>query len=251
MTWWSELYNDALADVLLDGTSAAEIAATVDFLVERLALPERGVVFDQCAGTGRLSIALARRGYTVHGVEQCAAYVERARAAAAGLDVVPSFVIGDAFEHVPARSCDGAFNWWTSFGYLPDDAGNARMLERAFEALVPGGRFALDLPNLPGVLASFRPHEITRRGELTILRETTLDLARGLMHKRWTFLDGTGRRVERPSTVRVYMPDQIASLLAAVGFTDVELVGGSDGQPLGLHSPRCIAIARRPPRDAR
>ena len=62
-------------------------------------------------------------------------YVRRARAEAAAEGVPCAFHAGDAFAFVPPEPCDGAFNWYTSFGYTEDDRRNARMLRRAFEAL--------------------------------------------------------------------------------------------------------------------
>ena len=59
MTWWSALYDDLLADVLLDATTPAQIDETVAFLVDKLALRPGDRVFDQCAGVGRISIPLA------------------------------------------------------------------------------------------------------------------------------------------------------------------------------------------------
>ena len=147
---------------------------------------------------------------------------------------------------MPERPCAAAINWWTSFGYLPDDDANARMLRRAYEALAPGGRFALDMPNVPGLYAAFRPHEITRRGDIVMLRESSLDLARGLLHKRWTFVAPDGRRVERPSTIRLYTPERLVALLEGAGFTGARVFGGVDGRPIALDSPRCIVVARRP-----
>jgi SAM-dependent methyltransferase len=244
--WWSDLYDDLLADVLLDGTTGAEVDATVRFLVGELALSPGDRVFDQCSGTGRLSIPLARWGAEVVGVEQSARYVEQARSRARAAGVAPVFTVGDAFEHVPSQPCAAAINWWTSFGYLPDDDANARMLHRAYEALAPGGRFALDAPNVPGLLAAFRPHEITRRGDIVMLRESRLDLARGLLHKRWTFIAPDGRRVERPSTIKLYSPDRLAALVESAGFAVEGVLGGVDGRPIALDSPRCIVVARRP-----
>ena len=187
-SWWSELYDDQLAQVLLDSARPEEVAATVRFLVEQLALAPGARVFDQCAGTGRIAIPLAQWGADVVAVEQAAAYVEQARRRATDAGVTAQFIAGDAFEVVPDPPCDAAINWWTSFGYLPDDAGNVRMLRRAFEALVPGGRFALDSPNAPNVYATWQPHQIDRAGDIVMLRESSLDLAAGLLHKRWTFV---------------------------------------------------------------
>lgn len=246
MTWWSALYDDLLADVLLDATTPAQIAQTVAFLVDKLQLHPGDRVFDQCAGVGRISIPLAAWGARVVAVEQAERYVERARDAARAAHVELDIVAGDAFAYVPAQPCRGALNWWTSFGYLPDDEGNAQMLRRAFEALEPGGRFALDFLNVPGIHRDFRPHDIDRRNDIVMLRESRLDLARGLLHKTWTFVTPDGKRIERPSTVRLYTPDRLAALLGSVGFTDLAIYGGVDGQAIALASPRCIVVGRRP-----
>lgn len=239
-TWWPALYDDLLAEMLLEDTS--DIEPTLRFLVEKLQLAPGARVFDQCCGNGRLSLPLAKWGAEVIGVEQAARYVEQARVRAAGLTA--RFEVGDAFEFVP-DPCAAAINWWTSFGYLADDDANVRMLRRAFEALAPNGRFALDYPNVPNLCAVFRPHEITRKGDITMLRESSLDLARGLLHKRWTFIT-PDKRVERTSLLRLYAPDRLGALLASVGFVDIALYGGVDGAPLALDRPRCIAVGVRP-----
>src|SRR5207245_5435086 len=119
----------------------------------------------------------------VVGVDQCAPYIARARREAAATGLTVELAVRDAFEFVPRPPCAAAFNWWTSFGYLPDDRQNARMLARAFDALAPGGRFALDFFNLPGVLRDFQPQMVTRRAtpacEIVLLRESAIDAAAG------------------------------------------------------------------------
>lgn len=235
--WWAALYDDFVADVLLEDT--CDVDDTVHFLVEQLRLERGDRVFDQCCGTGRLSIPLARWGARVIGVEQAARYVERARAAAKGFDA--RFEIGDAFAYVPDEPCRGAINWWTSFGYLAEDDANARMLRRAFEALASGGQFAIDFPNAPNLYATFRPREVTHKDDLVMVRESRLDVARGLLHKRWTLGD---RHVD--TTVRLYMPDQLLALFARVGFRELRAFGGVDGAPLALDRPRCIVVGVKP-----
>jgi SAM-dependent methyltransferase len=248
--WWSSLYDDLLAEMLLERASEAEVARTLDFLEDKLALSPGATVFDQCCGIGSLALPLAARGYKVIGVEQAEPYVARAQreAEARGLDA--RFLAGDAFEVGPGVRCDAAFNWWTSFGYALDDRQNAKMLARAFEALAPGGTFLLDTMNLPGVLRGFREHVVNRRdttrGEVILVRESRFDFARGALLKRWTYFLPGGERVEHESTVRLHLPHTLVELCESVGFTDVELFGDLEGNPLHLDSPRALVRARRP-----
>lgn len=250
MSWWQALSDDWLADQLL-ARSEEDEAREVDFLVRRLDLAPGARVFDQCCGIGSLALPLAARGMRVVGVDQSAAYVERAERQARTRGVSASFVVGDARAFVPAERTRAAFNWWTSFGYAEDDRDNARVLERAFDALEPGGRFALDTMNVPGVLRGFQRDRVRRRttarGEVLLLRESELDLAAGAMRQRWSYFVGGALAVEHASVVRLYMPDAIARMLRGAGFADVELLGSTGGESLALDSPRLIAVARRPP----
>ncbi|MFI6869350.1 class I SAM-dependent methyltransferase [Nocardia sp. NPDC050406] len=248
MTWWAELYDELLAEHLLV-RAEGEVEPTLDFLVERLDIAPGSRVFDQCCGIGSLAVPLAARGFDLVGVDQAASYIERARADARTAGVAAEFVAADACDYAPAKPVDAVFNWWTSFGY-GSDAENQRMLDRAFDALRPGGRFALDTMNLPGVLRGFRRDTVTRRttplGEVLLVRETSVDLAEGRMLKDWTYFVDGKFATRHHSSVRLYLPDTIVAMLRAAGFHDIDLYGDLSGGPLHLDSPRCILLARRP-----
>ena len=80
--WWHTFFDQTYAGIGLTDTDperTAKTAKTVDFLLDVLKLDEGMCVFDQCCGTGRLSLLIAGRGVHVVGVEQAAAYVEQAR----------------------------------------------------------------------------------------------------------------------------------------------------------------------------
>ena len=249
MTWWAALYDDWLAEQLLV-RGESDVLGELAFLTERLGLTEGTRVLDQCCGVGSLSLPLAARGVEVIGVDQAAGYVARAERDARARGLSATFFAADAREFVPRAPVHAVFNWWTSFGYSPDDHDNVRMLARAFDALVPGGAFAMDTMNVPGVLRAFQPDVVLRkqtpRGEVLLVRESSIDLARGMMDKRWTYFVGERREVEHRSSVRLYLPDAIVKMLRSVGFVDVELVGSTAGETLCLDSPRLIALARRP-----
>lgn len=248
--WWRALYDDLLAEVLLVRSDPDDATRTVAFLESALELRPGARVFDQCCGIGSLSLPLARRGYRVHGVDLGQGYAARGQAEAEAEGLPVDLRAGDAFSFVPEPACDAAFNWWTSFGYAPDDDRNLQMLRRALEGLRPGGRFALDFMNVPGVLAAFRPRMTTVRdtplGRVTLVRDTRFDPATGVMHKVWRYRTPEGREVVHESAVRAYTPPELARLFSQAGFQDVRMVGDLDGGALTLESPRCLVLARRP-----
>jgi SAM-dependent methyltransferase len=250
VSWWAALYDDFLAEQLLV-REPGEVESTVAFLFDRLHLSAGSRVLDQCCGIGSVALPLAARGVRVVGVDQAEPYVARATREARERNLPAVFVAADACGFMPGEPVDAAFNWWTSFGYFEDDEANLAMLRRAFDALAPGGLFALDTMNVPGVLRGFQRDVVSRRrtprGEVLLLRESTIDLAAGRLLKRWTYFSGDRRVVEHASSVKLYMPDVVASMLRRAGFAGVDLLGSLAGEPLALDSPRLIAVARRAP----
>jgi cyclopropane fatty-acyl-phospholipid synthase-like methyltransferase len=247
--WWQAFFDDVYADMVLARTNDPIVPATVDFLMRRLHLKPGDVVFDQCCGVGGLSLPLARRGLKVIGVDQSAAYVRRATEAAHAEGLDCAFHVGDAFEFVPSVPCAATLNWATSFGYLADDQRNARMFRRAFESLAPGCSFALETINLPFLLRRFQASLVqrytTQAGEWLLLRETCIDLARGMTLTDWTFLAPDGRRTLRQTETRMYLPHVLGEMLRSSGFGEVEYFGSIQGEPLGIDSPRCICVGRK------
>src|SRR5881394_1515468 len=120
--WWQAFFDDDYAAYGLASTKPDVIAKMCDFIVSTLQLSPGMTVFDQCCGIGRLSVPLAERGIRIIGVDQSAAYIDRARREAQARRLPGEFHVGDAFEFVCAKPCDAAINWFTSFGYCEDDS---------------------------------------------------------------------------------------------------------------------------------
>jgi SAM-dependent methyltransferase len=250
--WWTSFHVPEMADLFLVRDDARELQETLDFLIEVLELERGSHLYDQCCGIGSLSIPLAARGMHVTGADLCEEFIELARNNARLLGVDCEFHCADAFEFTPAVASDGVFNWYSSFGYAGSDERNIRMLERAFEALRPGGRFALDVPNFAALVRNFERH-IVRRGtsegrQVMLIRESTISLERGALEQLWTWVPENGPRVERKSRLRLYWPHQIALMLAECGFENIRLRGGHASGALTIDSPRLICTATRPAR---
>ena len=246
--WWRGFYDDLLEEVLLTRTSEAETEATLDFIIRHLEVRPEARVFDQCCGIGSLALPLARRGFAVHGVDQATPYIEKAAALARQGNLSASFVEADAFEYVP-EPCDGAFNWWTSFGYADDDRTNLCMLRRAHAALVAGGRFILDTMNAPGILRHFERDIVTERetsrGRVTLHRRSALDLEKGRVLKTWRYFLPRGEKVVHQTSVRLYLPSTLREMLLEAGFETVALFGDLNDSPLDIDHLRCICVATK------
>lgn len=122
-------------------------AQEVDFVVEALELCGQERVLDLACGFGRHALELARRGYTVVGVDFTDVYVAEARrlAAEGGLTRA-TFMCADvrdvAFQEefdVVLNLADGAI------GYLETDAENLKIFDRVTAALKPGGKHLMSV----------------------------------------------------------------------------------------------------------
>ncbi len=235
--WWHAFFDDAFAELWLDASEGQPLRAEAqaDALASVLQLQAGDRVFDQCCGIGRLTAPLVTRGYHVVAVDGVRAYVERARARCVSATKNTwgraELHVADALTFVPSIPCDGAFNWYTSFGYSEHDEVNLQMLRAAHAALREGGRFVLDYPDMERVRREFRPQSVRERdtpnGRFVATRDAHLDERRGMLVDRWTIRGPGGVEQVRWGETRLYSGADLAGLLRRAGFQDVQEVQAS------------------------
>ena len=248
--WCADFFDDLFAEHHLVRDDKKELDEAVAFLEEKLHLNPGDTVFDQCCGVGSLSIALAEKGYHAHGIDLIPSYAARAeRDGAHGADKC-TFSAHDAYTYTTPAPCDAAANWWTSFGYSPDDAQNALMLKRVYESLKDGAWFTLDYMNAPQRLKSFTNGDISfseiKKPTCTIVWESYFDRAQNMIVKKWIYKGNDGKTVEKQGGgAKVYTQDDLSRLFADCGFTDISFYGSTAGEPANQDSPRCSVVARK------
>lgn len=244
MTWTREFFDDTFAELVLDRWDDADTQRTLAYLERTLAVPRGGTILEQGAGNGRLAIPLARRGFRTIGVELSERYVAIARTR---IGAAPcTMVAADAARFVPDAPVSGVFNWATSFGFDDDGVTSRGMIARAFESLAPGGRYVLDYANVPRLLREHRERLERSFGDVLVVRDSRLELARGMLEQTWTYVLADGTRRVRHGRTRLWMPHELRDAFALAGFREVTLEGDSSGAPYDGASERCVVIGRRP-----
>jgi ubiquinone/menaquinone biosynthesis C-methylase UbiE len=210
-------------------------------LVWRLLELEPGAdLLDVACGHGRIANRLAERGARVTGLDTDAFFLAKAQEAGTGA----VFVEGDMRRlPFPDASFDAALLWFTALGYFDDD-GNRAVLRELRRVLRPGCRAAVDVPNLPRMLAAFQRESFVRRGADVMLDEHNFDEEARMLETTRTYIRG-GDVHEIQYRVRCFMPDELREWLLAAGFAEVEL-RGFEGEPFTPESRRVIAIGRAP-----
>ena len=199
-------------------------------------------LLDVGCGTGRHAVALASRGLVVTGVDLSSAMLERARARATDAGVDIELLEADA-RHLPADLdpfdvaiclCEGAFC------LVADDAEplahDRAILTSVYDALRPGGRFALTGLNAARLLAAWHRGETTGQLDLLTLTETS------------AYELPDGQTVELRE--HYHLPDGLRTLAESVGF-EVEAVwaGGAldwRREAASVDDDELLLLARKP-----
>jgi hypothetical protein len=188
-----------------------------------------------------LTIALARRGHLMTGVDFTPVFLDEARAAAGELPI--TFIERDMRRLDGLAGFDAAFNYWGSFGYF-DDAGDEAVAAGVCKALVPGGRFAIDVNLIETLIPIFQPKGWFQAGDVTVLEDRVFDFTTSRIESDWTFIRAGGEE-RKHTTTRLYSAHELSDLLRRAGFTSVRFLDGASEAPLTVFSRRALVVATK------
>jgi SAM-dependent methyltransferase len=228
-TWYEELFSN-YAEAYDRESFTQGTQQEVDFIEAEIAGDRSVRILDLGCGTGRHAIELARRGYSVTGIDLSANQLARARAKALAAGVQPVFEQHDArMPHYVAAFdlvlmlCEGGFS------LMETDAMNFAILENAVRALRPGGKFMFTCLNgLFPLARSVKDFVNATHGGVNTL-ETAFDLATLRMRSQVDFTDDAGvtRRLETDE--RHYLPSELTWYMHTLGMRNAAVYGGTVG----------------------
>ncbi|MFS8100839.1 methyltransferase domain-containing protein [Lentzea alba] len=236
MTWYTDFFTDLANSFWRGAVQPAQTTAEIDFVTSFI--PAGARVLDAPCGSGRHTIELARRGYSVTGIDISSEAIAHARALEPSLDWRLGDVSSLASFGVVA---DMALCMGNSFGYLTH-SGSERFLSdlaaAAPVAVIDYGCAAESLlPALPGTLEM-------SAGGVDVVAVNSYDVASGRLLIDFTFT--AGERTQQSTCVQhVYTAGELTRMLRAAGFSSVSLYGGTSGEAFEVGSHRLLAVARR------
>jgi 2-polyprenyl-3-methyl-5-hydroxy-6-metoxy-1,4-benzoquinol methylase len=213
--WWEHFFEGLSVKLWLQAMSPEQTANEAATIAKLLRAAPGAELLDVPCGGGRLSLALAERGYRLTGVDLSREFLEHARSCDDAERV--------NWEHREMRDLpwtgrfDGAFCVGNSFGYL-DDRGNAAFLRAVAQTLKPGGRFVLETPMvLENLLRQLQDRPWWKIGDTYLLVSNHYDHTRSRLDIEYTFLSNDRAEV-RSGSHRVYRYAELHDLIEGSGF---------------------------------
>jgi SAM-dependent methyltransferase len=244
--WYDGFFEGDWLDEVALRADTERTAGQVEFVVEKLALPDGARVLDLACGHGRIALELARRGYRVTGLDLSPRSLELAREVAEREGLEIDLVEADMREIPAGPAFDAVVSIFTSFGYFEQEKENQRVLDGVERALAPGGSFLIDVVNLLGLARRYQARRWEEERGVVFLEEHEFDVVKGRNRARWTFVRPDGRRSELVHSLRTYAPHELIAMLERAGLALAGSWGGFDGSELSLDSWRLILLARKP-----
>jgi ubiquinone/menaquinone biosynthesis C-methylase UbiE len=240
---------DAVFDVddylhFYDDTLRAERTEhQVDVLEAHMRLLPGMRILDLGCGHGRHSLALARRGQNVVGIDRTAGFIELAKRDAEAEHLAVSFVQGDMRELDDVEAYDRVICLFDVFG-LHRDEENHDVLCRIARALRPGGMVCLDVRNRDWMLRGLLPVTVMQKGpDLMVDRHVFDPISGRLVDYRLMVRGGVTK--EARFSVRLYHFSELRALCASAGLVVQEAFGSWDGDPIGLGQNRMVLFCEK------
>ena len=203
-------------------------------------------ILDLCCGFGRITLELARRGFSATGVDITKNYLDTAREDAAYENINIEYIEKDVRLFKRKGAFDTALNLYNSFGYFDNPDDDFLFVKNAFHSLRSGGAFIIDLLGKEIAVRDYIEADWFERAGYTVLTESKPLDSWGSIWNRWILLKD-GQRWEKVFVQRLYSASELRSLFYKAGFAVVEIYGTWDEAPYDRHADTLIVVGRKEP----
>lgn len=224
-----------------------------DFIEKEIDFNKTVGILDIGCGTGRHTIELTKRGYTVTGVDLSESMLNRAKEKAKEQNLKIDFQkldarvlpFSDEFD-LAIMLCEGAFP------LMETDEMNFQILQNAARALKPGGKFIFTTLN--GLFPLFHSvkefiDSVLKEGNTTY-SDHSFDLMTFRDHNVTHTVDDSGKKIELQCNERYYAPSEITWLLKSLDFKNIDIFGAKLGafsreDPLTTEDFEMLVVAEK------
>lgn len=208
----------------------------IDFVIEKLHLRGDEIILDLACGFGRHSLELARRGFSVTGVDITSAYIRFAKEKSQEEGLCANFLCCDIREFQFEQEFDVVLNMADgAIGYLENDTENQKIFSSVSKALKHGGKHFMDIMNGSYADRHF-PCRLWEAGKrcLTLSEFEWNDKTRTMLYGQLDFEYGqpiTKPDISEGNPIRLYTLAEITEILSSLGMNVIESYADFEGMP--------------------
>jgi len=210
-----------------------------------------GFVLDLACGVGRHSIALARHGFRVIGIDISPEYIAKAEELAAleGVSGSCTFIPGDMRrlkDFLGGHRFDAAICMFTSLGYY-DPETDRDVLMQVKELTTDRGVLVVEMMNRSYAEKNLTRKRFSRAEEMLRLEESVFDKATSRLRAVWRLYRPRGRDLEYVGSIRfdnrLYTRRELVELAESAGWENSRVYGGLDRGAFREDSKKAVLIA--------
>lgn len=248
-SWQKEMYGPFSIALHLDSLKSHQKARQeIKFLIKALNLGTNQSILDVPCGTGRHTLALAQKGYSVVGLDINDFCLKQARKHCKNRKNV-QIKKGNMLHLAWAKGkFDVLFNLFSSFGFFKEEQENKQVLKSFVQAVKPGGKIVIQTINREYVLKRFIPFQWKEDSAFHVITKREWDLKTKCVETQEAFLCKKSKTFEKYFyRVRLYSISEMKTLLKKSGLKNIRVFGNSSGASVQrFHSSHPIYIAERP-----
>ncbi|HPY36211.1 MAG TPA: class I SAM-dependent methyltransferase [Clostridia bacterium] len=231
MKQWYEILFENYSEGYDNEPFTSGTSAECDFIEKELNYNKALTILDVGCGTGRHSLELAKRGYTVTGVDLSQAQLKKAREKAAHAKLSLEFFRCDARELKFKNRFDAALMLCEGgFPLMETDEMNFEILKGVTNALKPQAKLIFTTLNgLFPLFNSLNEFYGENGSNGAQYKSKTFDLMTFRDYNITTFKDDDGREHTIKCNERYYVPSEITWLLKSLGYKNIEIFGAKLG----------------------
>ena len=184
-----------------------------------------GKILDFGAGTGRISIPLAKEGYKVTSVD-CSSEMLKVLRSKAKIQNLNIDTYSELSEIV-SKDFDMAISVFTVLAYITDKEELKKVFNQIYNSLKPGGVYMFDLERragydqylrTPNGIVIHQPNDL-----VTVkLKDDNLNLVDYYEESNGVLLNGIPFNYRESFTIKFWTIEEICSIIKQIGFTEIE-----------------------------
>ncbi len=223
--WQKDMYDTYYAESTLNSKTLRDRAKLeIEFILSKTNLKARSKILDVPCGTGRHAYRLAKKGFSVTGIDISDACLNIAKTEWNHKNI--EYRSGNMNDLSAFKGYDLALNLFSSFGYFATDKQNQQVLKQLYNSLSANGQLVISTINRNWLLNVYSPNDWQEHKGNYILNRRSYD---SKTHYNEAWMTVINRKTLAETTYyhrcRLYSKNEIVELLKKVGFKKVAVVG--------------------------